>query len=165
MKRTSLCLAIVLGLSLALWSCSELKKDLPSPVSGETTIHPEGWDQPASAEFHGAYLKDRRYDTKECQPCHAARLNGGTSKTSCFTCHALYPHTAGWKQTSSANFHGVFLKAMGYDARECQTCHGAAYTGGTSDVSCFGCHATYPHSAQWNTGGAAGSHGLFLKGK
>ncbi len=165
MKRVPVCFAIVLGLSLALWSCSELKKDLPSPVSGETDIHPAGWDQPASPDFHGAYLKARSYDTKECQPCHAARLNGGTSNTSCFKCHALYPHTAGWTQPASANFHGVFLKAMGYDARECQACHGAAYTGGASGVSCFGCHASYPHGAQWNTGGAAGSHGLYLKGK
>src|SRR5512143_1622893 len=165
MKRTSPCFAVVLGLSLALWSCSDLKKELPSPVNGETAIHPEGWVQSASSEFHGTYVKARGYDTKECQPCHAAPLNGGTSKTSCFKCHALYPHSSEWTQTSAANFHGRFLKAMAYDAQECQTCHGATYTGGTSGVPCFGCHTSYPHADQWIVGGAAGSHGLYLKGK
>lgn len=165
MKHISLCSAIALGLSLLLWSCSDLKKDLPSPVSGETAVHPGGWDQPSSSEFHGTYLKARGYDTKECRPCHASPLNGGTSKTSCFACHSLYPHSASWRQVASPGFHGVFLKAMGYNTAECQTCHGAAYTGGTSGVACFTCHATYPHGAQWLTGGAAGSHGLFLKGK
>lgn len=165
MKRFSLCTAFALGLSLVLWSCSELKKDLPSPVSGEVTVHPDGWIQPTSSEFHGTYLKARGYETKECQPCHAGPLNGGTSRTSCFTCHALYPHSAAWTQTSAADFHGRFLKAMAYNAQECQSCHGATYTGGTSGVACFTCHDSYPHGAQWNTGGAAESHGLYLKVK
>ena len=165
MKRPVLCFALALGFSLALWSCSELKKDLPSPVSGEAVVHPEGWNQPSSGEFHGTYLKSKEYETKECQPCHAAPLNGGTAKSSCFKCHALYPHSAAWTQSASADFHGRFLKAMAYNAQECQTCHGAAYDGGTSGVACFTCHSAYPHTAQWNSGGAAGSHGLFLKAR
>jgi hypothetical protein len=165
MKRHHLFSAIVLGLSLAVWSCSELKKDLPSPVSGAAAVHPDGWVQAASMEFHGAYLRAKNYETKECQPCHGGPLSGGTSQASCFRCHALYPHGAAWTQTDASDFHGRFLKAMAYNAQECQSCHGATYTGGTSSVSCYGCHASYPHRAEWNTGGDAGSHGLFLKAK
>ncbi len=160
MKRHFLFPVIALGLSFALFSCSELKKDLPSPVSGAAAIHPEGWNQAASPDFHGAYLKAKGYDTKECKPCHGGPLNGGTSKSSCFRCHALYPHSAAWIQTASADFHGRFLKAMNYDATECQTCHGTDYTGGSSQVACFSCHTTFPHPATWT-----GGHGPYLKTK
>jgi hypothetical protein len=157
---------IVIGFALALGagSCSELKKDLPSPVGG-SQIHPEAWMEEAATEFHGTYLKGKGYDTKECQPCHGGPLNGGTSQTSCFQCHALYPHDAAWSSPDSADFHGTFLKAMSYNATECQSCHGTNYLGGSSDVSCLSCHPSYPHNAQWTTGGAASSHGLYLRGK
>jgi len=150
----------VLSLSLALWSCSELKKDLPAPVNGDVVVHPEGWVQSSSPNFHGTYLKGKGYDTKECQPCHGGPLNGGTSKTSCFRCHGLYPHSAAWTQSASGDFHGRFLKAMSYNASECQTCHGSDFTGGSSQVSCFTCHATYPHLTTW-----VGGHGAYLKTK
>ncbi len=164
MKRNAAITCIAFALALGAGSCSDLKKDLPSPSAG-TQIHPEAWMQKASAEFHGTYLKGKSYETKECQPCHGGPLNGGTSRTSCFTCHALYPHTAAWTRPDSASFHGKFLKAMSYNGTECQSCHGTNYQGGTSGESCFSCHTSYPHGAQWMTGGAAASHGLYLRGK
>ena len=164
MKQQSAMFFFVLVLALGAGSCSDLKKDLPSPVAG-SQIHPEAWMQEASTEFHGTYLKGKAYDTKECQPCHGGPLSGGTSKTSCFRCHALYPHADTWMEQASGNFHGRFLKGMSYNATECQTCHGATYTGGSSQVSCFSCHSSYPHGAQWTAGGAAASHGLYLRGK
>ena len=143
MKSQYLLSVIALALSLALLSCSELKKDLPSPVSGAAAIHPEGWNQTSSPDFHGTYLKAKAYDTKECKPCHGGPFTGGTSQTSCFRCHALYPHSAAWIQTASADFHGRFLKAMNYDAGECKSCHGVDFTGGSSQVACFSCHTTF----------------------
>ncbi len=160
MKRPFLFAVIALGLSLALFSCSELKKDLPTPVSGAAAVHPEGWNQESSSDFHGTYLKARNFDTKECQPCHGGPFTGGTSQTSCFRCHSLYPHSATWNQTAAGDFHGRFLKAMSYNATDCQTCHGTDYNGGTSQVACFSCHGTFPHGAVWNTG-----HGQYLKTK
>jgi predicted CxxxxCH...CXXCH cytochrome family protein len=158
MKRHDFFFVILVGLSVVVWSCSDLKKDLPSPVSSEIAVHPDGWIQQGSADFHGTYLKAMGYDTRECKQCHGSPLSGGTSKSSCFSCHTVYPHTSGWTQIASANFHGRFLKAMNYNATDCQPCHGTDYRGGSSQVSCFSCHTTYPHSAAWATG-----HGVYLK--
>jgi hypothetical protein len=56
-------------------------------------------------------------------------------------------HGAAWSDASSPEFHGRYLKAKSWDDQECKSCHGGNYAGGTSGVSCFTCHAAYPHSA------------------
>jgi predicted CxxxxCH...CXXCH cytochrome family protein len=49
-------------------------------------------------------------------------------------------HKEGWASPSSPDFHGNTIRAANWDMRSCKTCHGAAYDGGTVQVSCRTCH-------------------------
>jgi predicted CxxxxCH...CXXCH cytochrome family protein len=50
-------------------------------------------------------------------------------------------HPAGADQVGSPDFHGNTIRALGWDMRGCKKCHGATYSGGTSQKSCItGCH-------------------------
>jgi predicted CxxxxCH...CXXCH cytochrome family protein len=157
------CAGILIA-AMALSSCSELKKDLPAPTT-ETGIHSPGWNDPNSSEFHGVVLKKDDYDLDECVRCHAKSFAGGTSGVSCAGCHQSYPHKPGWSDTSSTQFHGRYLHLMGGNTTECAQCHGSNFSGGTSGVSCYGCHASYPHKADWTNPSSVNSHGQYLKGK
>jgi predicted CxxxxCH...CXXCH cytochrome family protein len=140
MKHQLLILLIALGLALVAWSCSELKQDLPSPVTSNVQIHPEGWGKATSSpDFHGTFLKTKadRWSVSECQRCHGASFTGGTSSISCYTCHDAYPHT-----TRFTNGHTGYLYAKGYPLDDCKVCHGTTYDGGDVAVGCTksGCH-------------------------
>ncbi len=94
-----------------LGSCSELKKDLPAPVSAQFTAHDAGWSDPASANFHGRVLSASAptpFDLSSCARCHAQTFSGGTSGVSCTQsgCHV--------------DENGV-AKSM----QACNTCHGS----------------------------------------
>lgn len=115
--------------------------------------HPPGWETGAGQTSHGAYLKTQNYVLTSCATCHGSDYTGGTSGVSCYTCHASFPHLAGWTNVSSGASHGHYLKAKNWVDAECQACHGATYTGGTSGVACFTCHASYPHSQAFPSGG------------
>jgi len=69
---------------------------------------------------------------------------------------ALKVHPEGWAVTTAANFHGNAIRAANWDMHTCQTCHGADYRGGTSDVSCRTCHsaAAGPENCTTCHGGA-----------
>lgn len=56
-------------------------------------------------------------------------------------------HPDDWTIESSQNFHGKVLLTESMSMESCQSCHGADYMGGTSDISCYNsaCHAIYPH--------------------
>jgi len=54
-------------------------------------------------------------------------------------------HDTGWDIPTSDDFHGKYLKAIGWDIDDCTKCHSTTFTGGTSEVSCFKCHSQYPH--------------------
>jgi predicted CxxxxCH...CXXCH cytochrome family protein len=167
MKTTSFLLFTCVGLLAAaflLASCSDLKKDLPAPTT-EAGIHPAGWNEPASADFHGTTLKKASYDLDACVRCHAKSYAGGTSGVSCTGCHESYPHKTGWSDSSSTQFHGRFIRLMQGDISGCAKCHGTGYTGGSSGVSCYGCHSSYPHKTGWTTASSASSHGQYLKAK
>lgn len=126
-----------------------------------TYPHPQGWVNASSPSFHGETLAGTNYDLNLCSSCHGSQFDGGTSGVSCRTCHATYPHLADWMNPAAAAFHGKALAAQNYDATACQACHGAQYDGGSSGVSCKGCHASYPHPQNWIAGAA--SHYTFLK--
>lgn len=76
-------------------------------------------------------------------------------------------HPMGWADTSSANFHGKFLAERGtpegYQA--CLECHGDFATKNETGVSCFGCHAQYPHPAGWSGAGSANLHQTYIQQK
>jgi predicted CxxxxCH...CXXCH cytochrome family protein len=42
---------------------------------------------------------------------------------------------------SAPEFHGAFIRLAGWDMRFCGDCHGTAYDGGRTGVSCRTCHA------------------------
>jgi len=124
--------------------------------------HTADWLNPNSANNHGAVLAAQNYNAQACQACHGSDYNGGTSKISCRTCHASYPHSAGWQNTTSSEFHGKVLAAQNYNVIQCQVCHGNNFDGGTSGVSCRSCHASYPHTADWLNPNSANNHGAVL---
>jgi predicted CxxxxCH...CXXCH cytochrome family protein len=69
------------------------------------------------------------------------------SGTSCYTCHAPFPHPDLWDTTfvgfrTSDHFHGTYLRVNDWKLTQCQACHGHAYDGGRVDFSCTqsGCH-------------------------
>ena len=111
--RRTVAAVTLAGSALLLGACSELKTDLPAP-GAEKGVHEVGWDDPAASAFHGKVLKVGSYDFDACVTCHAKALNGGTSKTSCYTCHTSYPLKIGWTDTSATQFHGKFLR-LGMD--------------------------------------------------
>jgi predicted CxxxxCH...CXXCH cytochrome family protein len=141
MKRQySISIFPIIILALFLMSCSDLKKDLPTAMSSETKIHDTGWNDPASGDFHGQFLKAAGWSNDNCASCHSTTFKGGTSEISCFTCHSQYPHPAGYANITG---HPVSLRVANYPLAECQSCHGANYTGGSAvNVSCerSGCH-------------------------
>jgi predicted CxxxxCH...CXXCH cytochrome family protein len=160
MKRQYQILFIpILSLAVLLISCSDLKKDLPTGTSTGTKIHEAGWNDTTSASFHGRLVKQSGYDFSQCTYCHSQQFTGGTSGIKCFTCHASYPHKSAWASELSATYHGKYLQGINFDLTECKRCHGAAFTGGTSGESCYGCHTQYPHVAGWTTVANTGFHG------
>ncbi len=119
-----------------------------------------GWDDTLSADFHGAYLKSVGFNAKTCQECHAQNYQGGTSGVSCFKCHTQYPHATSWVDTTSANFHGLALKAANFNLQLCQPCHAQNFQGGASGVSCYTCHSLYPHLSGWSQSTSSAFHGV-----
>ena len=51
------------------------------------SIHPPGFLDPTSPEFHGLELEHRNWDFALCATCHGNDFYGGTAKVSCLTCH------------------------------------------------------------------------------
>jgi predicted CxxxxCH...CXXCH cytochrome family protein len=156
-------ISCLLGLGIA--GCGKLAEDLPAPAKPEAQIHEVGWNDQASANFHGTVLHGGDYNYAKCVTCHAKSFSGGTSGVGCFGCHQSFPHKAGWKDTVSTNFHGKYLRLGMGELSDCAKCHGAGFDGGTSGTSCYACHASYPHKTGWLDPAAAGSHGKYLKAK
>jgi predicted CxxxxCH...CXXCH cytochrome family protein len=95
--------------------------------------------------------------SSNCAQCHGSDLAGGISAVSCFSnaargCHHVTaPGTPAW---DDPQVHGATAKkAPGSSGfASCQICHGGDFSGGGSGVSCFSCHATSPHPADWKSG-------------
>jgi len=81
-------IATLLGV-LLLNACSDLKNNLPAPVAVQPVAHEAGWNDPASASFHGKYIMAHQWDLSACTRCHAQTFSGGTSGVSCASsgCH------------------------------------------------------------------------------
>ena len=163
MKMNRMILALTLVIIIMMTSCTDLKNNLPTPSNGTLKIHDPGWSDTTSVSFHGKVLKLEKYDFSKCISCHAKYFNGGISNTSCYTCHQSYPHKSGWGDSSSAEYHGRFLLSGQGRLSDCAACHGTDYSGGTSNKSCYTCHAAYPHKAGWMNTDSANYHGKYLK--
>ncbi len=123
--------------------------------------HPaSGWLSKTSANFHGLAASIR--GLHDCALCHGADFSGGTSGTSCTSCHqnpSGHPST-GWLDQSSDKFHAKRMSVTGLSY--CAGCHGADYKGGESGVSCYQCHngpSGHP-SVGWLDKTNASFHGL-----
>lgn len=116
----------------------------------ENYPHAANWNEPTQ---HGVFVLD--HGTTSCATeCHGTDLAGGLSEASCTSCHSLYPHPGGW-----GDFEGhaaTVLETLDGSVTACQGCHGADLRGGISGVSCFECHANYPHPEGWRE---SSSHG------
>lgn len=155
-------------------TCYKCHKSFPhaaAPVTanGVTyTFTDSAWDGlKGFANSHGQYIVARatlnkvttaQQITSECaKACHGTDLKGGTSKKSCFTCHANYPHSTDWVKAydpadtkTPGGAHGLFVLKNGTST--CLTgCHGSEGSGGNSKVACTSCH-NYPHKADWKSG-------------
>ncbi len=81
--------------------CSELKDNLViAPALG---IHPAGWVNPTTADFHGKYIADNKWSLNQCITCHGNDFKGGTSGASCFKCHTSGPQDCNGVCHGSAN--------------------------------------------------------------
>jgi hypothetical protein len=72
-------------------------------------------------------------------------------------------HPDEWAKMSLQDNHGAKVKQSGLVS--CAECHGKDYKGGVSKVSCFKCHADYPHAADWMAAENSGSHGKYAAAK
>ncbi len=86
-------------------------------------------------------------------------------------------HPSGWNQPGSADFHGPQSHLS--SSNSCAVCHGEDFSGGQSGVSCYTCHAGYPHvgfqltpgvhrtsirESNWNLTGCQQCHGTNFAG-
>lgn len=140
-------------IAFAFISCSE-PEVAPLQVN-EVKIHLEGWNTPASQDFHGKVLAAKNFDSAECRQCHGSQFDGGIADVSCRTCHESFPHPANWVGLS-ANSHSSFIKANSYSFAQCKSCHGQNYQTIKTDNSCRTCHAGTNGPEACNT-----CHGMF----
>jgi hypothetical protein len=136
-------LGILLAGALLALSCSELRKDLPSPVAPGVQVHDASWSAPPNSGFHGRQLQAAQpaWNDQSCRVCHGGDYAGGTSGVACFTCHAPYPHSVEFSLATGR--HQGYIRSRNYPLVLCQQCHGASYTGGpVVAISCeqSGCH-------------------------
>ena len=140
MRLVKILLAFFVCVLVPMMSCTDLDKNLPTPTGGKAQVHPQGWNDSSSANFHGTVLKSSHFDLSTCMTCHAKSFQGGVSEISCYDCHKSYPHTNGWIDSTSSGFHGNFIRASSWNMLQCKPCHGQAYSGGRASVSCLTCH-------------------------
>ena len=120
--------------------------------------HPPGWMTPSLPAFHGQAVAAR--GPVPCKTCHGDDYRGGSSGISCYTCHAGGPsgHPDGWMNPDASAFHGQRVLVDG--VADCQRCHGAGLSGGTSGVACSQCHATVGgHPVGWMDESGPNFHG------
>jgi len=73
-------------------------------------------------------------------------------------------HPGGIMNPDSGDFHGKLLREQKYAFGVCQKCHGTDFAGGSSGVSCLGCHSKGPTDCSTCHGAIAskGSHAHHL---
>jgi hypothetical protein len=85
MKYYLLNILIAVSLVALIVSCSDLKTNLP--VEAKISVHKAGFADPASVNFHGTFIMQNNWNIQQCQSCHAADFSGGSTGTSCNSCH------------------------------------------------------------------------------
>ena len=90
----------------------------------DSSIHPAGVLDPASAGFHGIELRDRGWDLGLCAGCHGADFGGGAADASCTSCHARGPDACDTCHDGvpTTGAHGAHV-GVGSAGLACVTCH------------------------------------------
>jgi len=70
--------AILVSMIALIVTCTE---------TGEPSVHPDGWGDGESLNFHGRIFWENGWDFYSCQQCHGEDLTGGVVDFSCSTCH------------------------------------------------------------------------------
>ena len=75
---------LTITVSLTYVGCSEVENNLTT--APELGIHPSGWADTASSQFHGKYIYDNNaWNLTQCKSCHGGDYKGGTTGSSCLT--------------------------------------------------------------------------------
>jgi predicted CxxxxCH...CXXCH cytochrome family protein len=151
--RKNMFIGASLGILLILFvsGCTNLKEDLPTPQNGTVQVHPKGWINSMSPNFHLNAIEKSGWDLLACRKCHGAQYTGGIVNVSCMKCHVPSDlpttgtstgniHPVGWTDSTSVNFHGKWIGDAGWNMSSCQKCHGKDYAGGITNVACTKCH-------------------------
>jgi len=113
-------------------ACSDVKQPVATNRPSELSVHPEGWLDSTSVDFHGLFIRESQWDLQNCRECHGGDYTGGITEVSCLTCHPNTPE-------------------------DCVVCHG-----GTDDLS-----GAPPEDLDGNvsvTARGVGAHTVHLKG-
>ncbi len=79
------------AIAALLLGCSDLKQPVPANLDPELSVHPAGWVDRSTQEFHGLFLASIQWDLGNCRECHGNDYTGGIASSSCITCHAAGP--------------------------------------------------------------------------
>lgn len=82
-------LVLSLIVTISIIGCSKEKDSIP--VAPESGIHPTGYSNPLSSNFHGIGIASHNWSMNFCKQCHGADYKGGNGATSCFKCHPSGP--------------------------------------------------------------------------
>jgi len=130
--------ALIILLNLLAIACVNER----SPIT--TGVHPSGWLDKTSDDFHGTLVAESKTAPESCQSCHGNNYEGGSAQISCYDskCHAAYPHAEGFADSTSENFHQNYIRSTAnWNITQCQECHGVDYSGiGNPDKNCLRCH-------------------------
>ena len=66
--------------------CADLQKDVTGP-DYVSAVHPSGWLDTTSANFHGRAVMNANWTTNGCKLCHGVDYRGGSANASCYKCH------------------------------------------------------------------------------
>ena len=135
----------VAGVAALLVGCSDLKQPVPANLDPDLSVHPSGWVDDSSQQFHGLFLASIQWDLGNCRECHGDDYTGGIANSSCITCHAAGPEDCvvchgGTDNATGAPpedlFGNIATTARGVGAHtahlsgkslsagfECETCH------------------------------------------
>jgi predicted CxxxxCH...CXXCH cytochrome family protein len=150
---------LMLMTGLFIQGCSKVEDNLVTAPVQNIGTHPSGWGNPDSAAFHGNYLANNHLNISTCKQCHGSDFAGGIANVSCYRCHSISQvHNSAWYNSSdTVNFHGRFIMSNGWNMDFCKNCHGADFTGGLSQKTCYRCHEDGP-MACYVCHGDPGSH-------
>ncbi|MGC8594940.1 MAG: CxxxxCH/CxxCH domain c-type cytochrome [Candidatus Kryptoniota bacterium] len=85
--RIYLSILFMVLITVSLTGCSKLQQNILAPQPSQGDIHPAGWTDMNSPNFHGKFIKNNHYDLSTCATCHGNDFKGGTAGKSCYTCH------------------------------------------------------------------------------